>query len=116
MGWTRCLVICALGLGVSCEGEFTSTDDPTRDTGFKDALTADLWVGDLSETDGAQPGVIELVSGGVSTLGGLAMTETKLEGKPDFEITEDGLEYLGVHGDQCAGDKVLCISEGGFAP
>ena len=44
------------------------------------------------------------------------MTETKLEGKPDFEITEDGLEYLGVHGDQCTGDKVLCISEGGFAP
>lgn len=111
MRWKRIGVICALALGLSCGDEFTNTADfgLPADTGAADGVT------DTVGSDAA-PGTLELVSGGISTLGGISMTETKLEGKPDYEVTDDGLEYSGVHGDQCTADKVLCITEGGFIP
>ncbi len=113
MRWKGMRAACALALcmGLSCGGEFSNNGEVPVDTGAADALLAD-GVG----VDGPLPGVIELVSGGITSLGGVTATETKLEKKPDFEITDDGFEYAGVHGDQCTKDGALCITEGGFAP
>ena len=68
MRWKRIGVICALALGLSCGDEFTNTADfgLPADTGAADGVT------DTVGSDAA-PGTLELVSGGISTLGGISM-------------------------------------------
>ena len=115
MRWRRSFTICTLALGLSCGEGFTNIGGLPQDGSAGDYQLGDSWFGDRGAAD-AQPGAIELVSGSISSLGGISATETKLEVKPDFEVTDDGLEYSGIHGVQCTADKVLCITEGGFAP
>jgi len=110
-----CVLGCALVLGMSCGEEFSGSGDTPPDTRVKDLALKDGEPSDFPGPD-APSGAMELVSGGITTLGGLALTETKLEGKPDFEVTDDGLVYLGALGAQCDSDQTVCITEGGFIP
>ena len=108
-------ILCALTLGLSCGEEMTGGGDPPLDNSVADLALKDTEPPDTFSPD-APPGAMELVSGGITTLGGWVATDTKLEGTPDFEISEDGLVTTGVHGEQCTTDKTLCITEGGFIP
>lgn len=113
MRWTRIALLCGLGLGLSC----VSGDGFVADDGL---VSGDVQTVDFV-TDGVAPdlisGAIVLEEGHISTLGGPgSATLELLEGKPDFEVSEDGLEYSGVHGALCSADQDYCITEGGIAP
>lgn len=113
MKWTRISIVCVIGLALNCAGgdEFAGGDGSGAGDGFLDGLVID------SESPDLVPGVIELAEGHVSTLGGPASaTKEMVEGGPDFEIVDDGLEYSGMHGAQCSAAQNLCITEGGIVP
>jgi len=121
MKWTRISILCVLGLSLNCtgEGSFVSGDigggegliadysvDGTVDWEIADALAPDI-----------KPGVIDELEGHIATLGGPAsMTVETFEGKPTYELDQDGLEYAGIHGALCSADQDYCITEGGIAP
>lgn len=107
MRWIRITVLCTLtlALGLSCGDEFSG---PAPDLGFS--------VED-GRVDGTTGGGLELVTGQVSTLSGPQVkTSNLIEGKPDYSIDDDGLEYLAVQGEQCSADDAMCITEGGIVP
>lgn len=120
MKWKRVAVLLALGLGLSCaEGGSVFVGD---DVGPGDGpVTYDISMDGLvtdGESPDLQPGVIdELAEGQIATLGGPASaTVGTFEGKPEYELEADGLEFAGIHGAQCSADIDLCITEGGIAP
>lgn len=111
MRWVKVMILCTFCWSLNCGEEFSISDGPLQDRGLKDLPPEDLPPEDLP-----LPGELELAYGSVSTVGGAATTPAKLEGEPDFEIADDGLEYTGVHGDQCTINQAWCISEGGILP
>ncbi len=113
MRWARITVMCTLGLALSCAGgeEVKPEDGLVLADGYLEGLVTD------GESPDLKPGVMELVAGHVSTLGGPASaTKEMFEGKPDYEVSDDGLEYAGLHGALCSADQDLCITEGGIVP
>ncbi len=117
MRWTRIAIVCVLGLAPSC----VDTHELISDDAFVGADGAGDETGVDFLTDGESPdltaGTLELVEGHISTLGGpSSVSKEVLEGNPDFEVFDDGLEYAGIHGDQCSANKDYCITEGGIVP